>query len=189
FFLSSSGRHTRSKRDWSSDVCSSDLLGTAEEAEGWEGEDTNEMTDPVTAQVRAIDAINPAETGFRDALEGGVTAVGVNPGSGNVVGGLCVAIHTHGTVVDQMVLRSPVGVKSELGENPKRVYNNQKKMPSTRLGVAGVLRQTFVDAQNYLAKQQAAEGPFDARDLKNESVAMVLNKEIPWRQHCHRADD
>ncbi len=165
-------------------------LGTAEEAEGWEGEDTNEMTDPVTAQVRAIDAINPAETGFRDALEGGVTAVGVNPGSGNVVGGLCVAIHTHGTVVDQMVLRSPVGVKSALGENPKRVYNNQKKMPSTRLGVASILRQTFVDAQNYLAKQQAAEeGSFDARDLKNESVAMVLNKEIPWRQHCHRADD
>ncbi len=164
-------------------------LGTAEEAEGWEGEDTNEMTDPVTAQVRAIDAINPSEAGFRDALEGGVTAVGVNPGSGNVVGGLCVAIHTHGTVVDQMVLRSPVGVKSALGENPKRVYNNQKKMPSTRLGVASVLRQAFVDAQNYLAKQQAAEGPFDARDLKNESVAMVLNKEIPWRQHCHRADD
>jgi len=164
-------------------------LGTAEEAEGWEGEDTNEMTDPVTAQVRALDAINPFEVGFQDALEGGVTAVGVNPGSGNVVGGLCVAIHTHGTVVDQMVLRSPVGVKSALGENPKRVYNNQKKMPSTRLGVAAVLRQTFVDAENYLAKQQAAEGPFDARDLKNESVAMVLNKEIPWRQHCHRADD
>ena len=164
-------------------------LGTAEEAEGWEGEDTNEMTDPVTAQVRALDAINPFEVGFQDALEGGVTAVGVNPGSGNVVGGLCVAIHTHGTVVDQMVLRSPVGVKSALGENPKRVYNNRKKMPSTRLGVAAVLRQTFVDAENYLAKQQAAEGPFDARDLKNESVAMVLNKEIPWRQHCHRADD
>lgn len=164
-------------------------LGTAEEAEGWEGEDTNEMTDPVTAQVRAIDAINPAEVGFADALEGGVTAVGVNPGSGNVVGGLCVAIHTHGSVVDEMVLRSPVGVKSALGENPKRVYNNQKKMPSTRLGVAGVLRQAFVDAQNYIAKRDAADGPFDSRDLKHETVAMVLEKKIPWRQHCHRADD
>lgn len=164
-------------------------LGTAEESEGWEGEDTNEMTDPVTAQVRAIDAINPAELGFRDALEGGVTAVGVNPGSGNVVGGLCTAIHTHGTVVDSMVLRSPVGVKSALGENPKRVYNEQKKMPSTRLGVAAVLRQTFVDAQNYIAKRDAATESFDARDLKHESVAMVLEREIPWRQHCHRADD
>src|SRR5690625_7474038 len=95
------------------------------------------MTDPVTAQVRALDAINPFEVGFQDALEGGVTAVGVNPGSGNVVGGLCVAIHTHGTVVDQRVLRSPVGGKSALGEDPKRVYNNQKKVPSTRLGGAG----------------------------------------------------
>src|SRR5699024_7989257 len=71
--------------------------GTSEEAEGWEGDDTNEMTDPVTSQVRALDAINPFELGFADALEGGVTAVGVNPGSANVVGGLCVAIHTHGT--------------------------------------------------------------------------------------------
>lgn len=164
-------------------------LGTAEEAEGWEGEDTNEMTDPVTAQVRALDAINPREVGFTDALEGGVTSVGINPGSGNVVGGLCVAIHTHGIVVDDMVLRSPAGVKSALGENPKRVYNNQKKMPSTRLGVAGVLRQAFVDGQNYIAKRDAAEGAFDGRDLKHEYVAMVLEKEIPWRQHCHRADD
>lgn len=164
-------------------------LGTAEEAEGWEGEDTNEMTDPVTAQVRALDAINPSELGFADALEGGVTAVGINPGSGNVVGGLCVAIHTHGTVVDQMVLGSPVGVKSALGENPKRVYNAQKKMPSTRLGVAAVLRQTFVDAQNYIAKRDAAGEEFDGRDLKHESVAMVLEGKIPWRQHCHRADD
>src|SRR5690606_22856628 len=104
-------------------------------------------------------------------------------------GGLCVAIHTHGNVVDRMVLRSPVGVKSALGENPKRVYNDRKKMPSTRLGVAAVLRQAFVDAQNYIAKREAGEGDFDARDLRNESVAMVLEGRIPWRQHCHRADD
>src|SRR5690625_8051216 len=132
------------------------------------------MTDPVTAQVRALDAINPFEVGFQDALEGGVTAVGVNPGSGNVVGGLCVAIHTHGTVVDQMVLRSPVGVKSALGETPKRVYRDQKKMPSTRLGVAAVLRQTFVEGQSDILKRDAAKDTFDARDLTNESVATVL---------------
>src|SRR5690625_1331983 len=131
-------------------------LGTAEEAEGWEGNDINETTDPVTAQVRALDAINPREVGFADALEGGVTAVGVNPGSANVVGGLCVAIHTHGTVVDQMVLRSPVGVKSALGENPKRVYNNQKQMPSTRHEVASVLQQTLDAAPNYPANSHPA---------------------------------
>ncbi|MGC0252355.1 amidohydrolase [Pseudactinotalea sp. Z1748] len=164
-------------------------LGTHEEAEGWAGSDVNEMTDPVTAQVRALDAINPRETGFADALAGGVTAVCVNPGSGNVVGGLCVAIHTHGEVVDEMLLRSPAGLKSALGENPKRVYGDKKTMPSTRLGTAAVLRQAFVEAQNYVAKRDGAKGDFDGRDLKHEAVASVLAREIPWRQHAHRSDD
>ena len=167
-------------------------VGVWGEGEGWSGQDTNEMTDPVTAQVRALDAIHPADLGFTDALAGGITTVCVNPGSGNVIGGHCVAVHTHGRTVDEMVLRSPAGLKSALGENPKRVYGDQKKNPSTRLGTAAVLREAFVAAQNYQAKQAAAKKekkPFDARDLKLEALAMVLDREIPWRQHSHRADD
>ncbi|OMH27704.1 amidohydrolase [Tersicoccus phoenicis] len=164
-------------------------LGTHEEAEGWAGDDTNEMTDPVAAQVRAIDAINPADLGFGDALAGGVTTVNVNPGSGNPIGGLAVAIHTAGHTVDAMVLKSPSGLKSALGENPKRVWGEQKKMPSTRLGVAAVIRQAFVDAANYRSTRDAAGEAFAGRDLKLEALTMVLDREIPWRQHCHRADD
>lgn len=159
-------------------------LGVHEEAEGKEGDDTNEMTDPIMAAVRALDAINPHEMGFDDALSGGVTTVNVNPGSGNPVGGLCVALHTHGRYIDEMVLRSPSGLKAALGENPKRIYGEQKKTPATRLGTAMVMRQAFVDAQNYMGKADD-----NARDLKLEALAMVLKKEIPWRQHAHRADD
>ena len=100
-------------------------VGLHEEAEGWAGSDTNELTDPVTAAVRALDAINPADMGFDDALSGGITTVNVNPGSGNPIGGLTVAIHTYGRTVDEMVLRSPSGLKSALGENPKRVYGEK----------------------------------------------------------------
>ncbi len=167
-------------------------LGVWEEGEGWSGQDTNEMTDPVTAQVRALDAIYPRDIGFTDALGGGITTVCINPGSGNVIGGLCVAVHTHGDTVDDMVLRSPAGLKSALGENPKRVYGDQKKTPSTRLGTAAVLREAFVAAQNYQSKKANAEADgktFDGRDLKLEALAMVLDREIPWRQHSHRADD
>jgi imidazolonepropionase-like amidohydrolase len=170
-------------------------VGVHEEAEGWAGSDTNEMTDPVTAQVRALDAINPADLGFRDAIGGGVLAVNVNPGSGNPIGGQTVAIKCWGRTVDEMLLRQPSGLKSALGENPKRVYGEQKKTPSTRLGVAAVIRGAFVDAANYLqkieAEQRKPEGerkPVD-RDLKLEALGMVLRREIPWRQHCHRADD
>lgn len=160
-------------------------LGVAEEGEGWAGEDINEMTDPVMAAARAIDAINPVEIGFDDAIIGGITAVNVNPGSGNPIGGLAVAIRTHGRVVDEMVLRSPSGLKAALGENPKRVYGERKQTPSTRLGVALTIRQAFAKARAWSAK------PADERDadLVSEALTRVLEREIPWRQHSHRADD
>lgn len=166
-------------------------VGLLEEAEGWAGSDTNELTDPVTAGVRALDAINPADLAFADALSGGVTTVNVNPGSANPVGGLTVAVHTHGRTVDEMVLRSPSGLKSALGENPKRVYGEQKKTPSTRLGTAAVIRQAFVEARNYLNAHDFAEPGKQppARNLTSEALGLVLTGSIPWRQHCHRADD
>jgi imidazolonepropionase-like amidohydrolase len=170
-------------------------VGVHEEAEGWAGQDTNEMTEPVTAQVRALDAINPADLGFRDAISGGVLAVNVNPGSGNPIGGQTVALKCWGRTVDEMVLRQPSGMKSALGENPKRVYGDQKKMPSTRLGTAAVIRGAFVDAVNYLRRIEAEERKPEGerkpvnRDLKLEALGQVLRREIPWRQHCHRADD
>ena len=159
-------------------------LGVHEEGEGWAGNDTNEMTDPVMAGVRAIDGVNPEDAGFDDALAGGVTAVNINPGSGNPIGGLAVALHTHGRYVEEMVLRSPSGLKSALGENPKRVYSDKKQTPSTRLGTALVIRKAFMDAQNYMGKDDD-----DARDPQLDALAMVLRREIPWRQHAHRADD
>jgi len=170
--------------------------GVHEEAEGWAGQDTNERTDPNAAHVRALDAINPADEGFRDAIMGGVLAVNVNPGSANPIGGQTAAIKCWGRTVDEMVLREPAGVKSALGENPKRTYGERNETPSTRLGTAAVIRGAFVAALNYQAKL-AAEAAKDSssersvveRDLKLEALSRVLRREIPWRQHCHRADD
>lgn len=159
-------------------------LGMHPEGEVGSTADVNEMTDPVMAAVRAIDAVDPYDPGFDDALSGGITAVNVNPGSGNPIGGLAVAIHTFGHYIDDMVLRFPSGLKSALGENPKRVYGDKNQTPSTRLGTAMVIRKAFIDAQNYLGKDEE-----HGRDPKLEALAMVLRREIPWRQHAHRADD
>ncbi len=169
-------------------------VGIHEEANGWAGNDTNEMTDPVTAHVRALDAIDPYDLAFKDAIEGGVLVVNVNPGSGNPIGGQTVALRCFGKIIDDMVLRQPSGLKSALGENPKRVYGEKKQTPSTRLGTAAVIREAFIKAQNYERNKVRAEADssvdkgFD-RDLKLESLSMVLKREIPWRQHSHRADD
>lgn len=166
-------------------------MGVYEEAEGWAGQDTNEMTDPNGARLRALDAINPADLGFGDALSGGVTTAVIKPGSGNPIGGQTVAIKCWGRSVDEMLVKEPVSVKSALGENPKRVYGDQKKLPSTRQGVAAVIRDAFMKAQDYRARKAAAEAegkPFD-RDGTLEILVRVLDGELPWCQHTHRADD
>ncbi|MEW6064515.1 amidohydrolase [Desulforamulus profundi] len=167
-------------------------VGIMEEIYRIEGDDTNETSDPVTAHLRAIDAVNPADLGFRDALAGGVTTVVTGPGSANIVGGEMVAMKTHGTVVDEMIVRFPAGLKCALGENPKRVYGSGNKMPATRMASAALLRETLVAAQNYLVKQERAMTDNTTppeRSLKMEAVIRVLRKEVPLRVHAHRADD
>ena len=167
-------------------------VGIDEEANGPAGDDTNEMTAPNTAAVRAIDAINIDDEGFRDALAGGITSVVVKPGSGNPIGGQTVAIKTWGgRTIDEQVISDSVSVKSALGENPKRVYGAKDKTPSTRLGVALIIRQAFVEAQDYIAARDAAleaGNPF-TRDLAKEALARVLEGELAWDQHTHRHDD
>lgn len=162
-------------------------IGSWEDGEGWAGEDTNEMTSPVTAALRVMDSINPRDVAFADARAGGVTTVNVLPGSANVVCGVAVAFSTAGTVMDDMVLRHPSGMKSALGENPKRTHGNKDRAPSTRMAVANIIRETLLKAQEYMAARKAK--PDTPTDLAMEHVAMVLRREIPWRQHCHRADD
>ncbi|MGI8587469.1 MAG: amidohydrolase [Chloroflexia bacterium] len=165
-------------------------VGIGEMGMGREGMDVNETTDPVTPQVRAIDAINPADDAFHDALSAGITAVNIMPGSGNVVGGMSVVVKTHGERVDQMVVRQPSGMKAAFGENPKRTHGDAKRMPGTRLGTAALFRDLCVRTQNYMAKQgeNSADKPFE-RDLRLEQMAAVLRREIPMHIHAHRADD
>jgi imidazolonepropionase-like amidohydrolase len=166
-------------------------VGVYEEGDGWAGVDVNEMTDPNGARLRALDGINPDDEGFRDALAGGVTTVVVKPGSGNPIGGQTVAVKSWGRTADEMLVRQPVSMKSALGENPKRVYGEKDKLPSTRLGVAAVIRDAFTKAQDYRSAREWAAGegtPFE-RDNTSEILLKVLDGELPWCQHSHRADD
>lgn len=166
--------------------------GVDEEGFGFEGWDYNEATDPATPWLRAIDGINPVEMGLRDGAAHGITTVCVMPGSANVLGGEGVVIHTYGHVVDEMVVSKDAGLKIAFGENPKRVYHGQKKMPTTRMGTAAVLRENLVRATNYmhkLEKSQADSEKVVERDLRMEALVRVLRREIPLRAHAHRADD
>jgi imidazolonepropionase-like amidohydrolase len=171
-------------------------IGIIEEKIGWAGSDGNEMTDPATPHIRALDAIkaNADEGGLEAALKAGITTAQILPGSANVIGGTGVVIKTAPKVViDEMVIRNPSGMKIAFGENPRRVYGEgQKKMPSTRMGVAGVLREWLQNTKNYMEKKERYKDDpekIPEFDIRLEALIPVLKKEIPLRAHAHRADD
>ena len=163
-------------------------IGLDNEAMGWEGMDYNEIVDPITPQMRAIDSINPMDEAFGNALKGGVTAACTGPGSANVVGGTFAAIKLSGKRVDKMILKHPAAMKCAFGENPKRCYGQgSKKAPMTRMGTAALLRELLFKTQRYM--QDKADGKNPAFDMKLEAMIPVLEGNIPLKAHAHRADD
>ena len=163
-------------------------IGLDNEGMGWEGRDYNEIVDPLTPQMRAIDSINPQDEAFGLALQGGVTSACTGPGSANVVGGTFVAIKLAGKRVDKMIIKNPLAMKCAFGENPKRCYGQGlKKSPTTRMATAALLRELLFKARNYQQDKDAGKEP--AFDMKLEAMLPVMRGEIPLKAHAHRADD
>lgn len=166
-------------------------VGITEEKKGIEGDDCNEMTDPITPYLRAIDGINTLDAAFDDAVRAGITSVMVGPGSANIVGGQFVFMKTKGRVIDEIIIKAPAAMKVAFGENPKRNYGGKEKMPGTRMAIAGLLREEIFKAKTYLEKKEIAEKKNEAFDFnfRLEPWIPVLKKEIPLKAHVHRADD
>lgn len=165
-------------------------IGMWEDSLGFEGSDGNEITNPVTPALRAIDAVNPRDRCFDESVAYGVTLTATGPGSANVVGGQFALMHTFGRGLEARVVKEPLALKIAFGENPKTCYNARKEMPSTRMGTAAVLRQALVEAQTYARKQACAdEDKRPERNLAKEVLAKALSGELLVKAHAHRADD
>ena len=162
-------------------------IGITEEKCGTIGDDSNEATNPSTATLRAIDGINPMDPAFHDAIEAGITSVMAGPGSANVIGGQFVFMKTQGRCIDNMIVKHPAALKVAFGENPKTTYGDQGRYPSTRMGIAAMLRNTLHQAIQY--KKDKESGKLLSIDFEMEPWISVLNKEIPVKAHAHRADD
>ena len=148
--------------------------------------DGNEATSPTTPEVWVEHSVWPQDPGFSRALaNGGVTSLQILPGSANLMGGRSVTLKNvpARTVQGMKFPGAPYGFKMACGENPKRVYGNRGRMPSTRMGNFAVNRQTWLDAKAYAA------GDRKRRDLGNETLAGVLDGDILVHNHCYRADE
>ena len=171
-------------------------VGMIESTIGWAGSDCNEMSNPITPELRAIDGIKPHDECFQEALDSGVTTVCTGPGSANVIGGTFCALKTKGATVEEMVLVEELCMKMALGENPKRVYGNSKTSPQTRMASAALMREWLMKAKKYHEKKvqyqkDLAEGK-EAKEvefnMKLDALAKVFDG-MPVKIHAHQADD
>ncbi|MEG1875190.1 MAG: amidohydrolase family protein [Angelakisella sp.] len=170
-------------------------LGMFEDGLAFEGDDGNEETDPCTPQLRSLDAVNPMDRGFAEALQYGITTVVTGPGSANPIAGQITAMKTYGHVIDQMVVRFPTAIKFALGENPKNIYSDKSEQPVTRMAITAIIREQLYKAKRYQQDLQKAaedpEGETDAPDydIKCEALLPLLRREVKAHFHAHRADD
>lgn len=162
-------------------------MGITEEKKGMEGDDCNENVDPITPYLRAIDAINPMDAAFNDAIKAGITSAMIGPGSANVVGGQFAFVKTHGRCIDRMIVKAPAAMKVAFGENPKVNYAGQNVSPSTRMAIAAMLREELSKAKEYEKRKQ--KDPEMSPDFRYECWLPVLRREIPLKAHAHRTDD
>jgi imidazolonepropionase-like amidohydrolase len=165
-------------------------LGLTTNGVGIESEDFNEESEPCSAQLRIIDAVNPFDTSFEKARNAGITSVLISPGSMNPVSGDIIAVSTAGRRIDKMLLRR-VGIKFALGENPKMTYMNRDETPCTRMAIASIIREALMKAKRYMQDIENAQDDEDLPelDMKCEALIPLLRRELKAHFHCHRADD
>ncbi|WP_303295990.1 amidohydrolase family protein [Pyramidobacter piscolens] len=156
--------------------------------------DGNEKTDPVTAQVRGIDALNPFDMAIEASRRAGFSTCYTGPGSANVCGGIGVGFKTkQGSTVYDIALPGTEHMKFAMGENPKRVYGlEQHKMPMTRMGLAAVMRKVLYEALDYSDELRLGEKDLAKKPKRNfllDELVPVVRGTRKCRIHAHRADD
>lgn len=162
-------------------------IGICAESINVAAEFVNEMTDPDTAQLRAIDGFFPFDTAIPKARAAGVTTALISPGSANAFGGQIAAVKLDRTRVEDMILKAPVAMKMATGDNVRTTYGPQNKLPMTRMGIAAVMREAFMQTLDYLERKERGEHP--ALNVRWEALAPVVRHELPIHIHAHRSDD
>jgi imidazolonepropionase-like amidohydrolase len=162
-----------------------------------ENSDGNEMTNPITPQVRALDSFNFDDPAIQAGLAGGVTTVISRPGSGNVIGGTSVAVKLKNAPPQEMVLKEVCDLKMAIEGNPVGVYGTKNQMPGTLMAVYYLARKAFIEAQEYIKnwetyekdKKDGKDVTPPKRDLGKEALALALKREIPVHIHCATASE
>ena len=159
-------------------------IGIAEDKISSQNDTSNENTNPITPFIRGLDSINPMDSAFHNAIAAGITGVMAGPGSSNAVGGQFAFIKTYGRCIDDMVVLAPAAIKIAFGENPMNCYGLNGNMPSSRMGIASLIREELFRARQYFSQNQSGN-----EDFRLECYKELFEKKIPLKAHVHRTDD
>lgn len=162
-----------------------------------QNEDGNEMSNPVTPEVRALDSFNFDDPALAKALAGGVTTIVSRPGSGNVIGGTSIAVKLKRAPAREMILKEICDLKMTIEGNPVNFHGRFGRMPTSMMGVYFLARKAFIEAQYYRkkwekyyeSKKEGKETAIPDRDLGKEALVLALKREIPVHIHVNTASE
>ncbi len=174
-------------------------LGVYPSPEHEANQDGNEVTSPNTAEVWAEHSVYTQDPQFTLALAGGITSLQILPGSANLFGGRGVTLKNipARSVQAMKFPNAPHSLKMACGENPKRVYGQNKQAPASRMANVAGYRSAWIAATDYNRKwdkyyasvknKEEADPP--TRDLQLETLGEVLRGNILVHNHCYRAEE
>jgi imidazolonepropionase-like amidohydrolase len=149
-------------------------------------QDQVDTSAPIQPELRAIDAYNARETLVEWLRQHGVTTLHTGHAPAALVSGQTMIVKTRGDAVPDAVVVPEAMVAATLGS---AALAQQGRSPGTRSKAVAMLRAELVKAREYAAKRSGPEDGRPARDLRLETLARVLDKELPLLVTAHRSVD
>jgi len=135
-------------------------------------QDQLEESNAVQPELRAIDAYNAREELVTFLMNKGITTVHTGHGPGALASGQTLIAKTSYNTVDKAVVDSSTMVAFTLGNSVSSNYSS----PGTSAKGMAILRQQFINAQEYAEKRNSDEAP--PENLSMEVMADVLEGKI-----------
>lgn len=146
-------------------------------------QDQLETSSAIQPELRAFDAYNAREELVKFVLDKGVTTTHTGHGPGALASGQTMIAKTPYNTVEEALVDSATTVAFTLTSGVSRNFDK----PGTRSKGMAMLRQKFIEAQEYADKQDSEDPP--SSNLTLQAMADVLNGKLTAMITAQRAQD
>jgi len=150
-------------------------------------QDQLDQSDPMQPELRAIDGYNARERLVEWVRGFGVTTIHTGHGPGKLISGQTMIAKTRGNTVDDAVIVPVAMIAATIGETANE--DSDSKSPRTRSKQVAMLRAELVAAREYRDKLAGDPDERPDRNLRLETLARVLDRELPLLVTVQRHND